>query len=251
MGSLYDRADIYDLFEDDARYQAYKKHWQSIFDGKNVMTMLDVSIGSGSLTIPVTDLGIELSGSDLSETMLEKCKKKTNHSIELKCCDFRDLSCWRDKKFDVVASSGNSLGYVKNNDVMLTLEQMDAHVKDGGYLYFDSRNWDKIIAEHQRFYFYNPLFDGDNRVNVMQIWDYNEDASITFNIVYTFEKENQIFQKEIFEEHYNPISKDMLVDKLFAMGYTQIELKCFPAYFPDIEFEKMEWYSVIARKLNS
>lgn len=248
MGSLYDRADIYDLFEDDTRYQAYKKHWQTIFEGKNVHTMLDVSIGSGSVTLPVVELGIELSGSDLSETMLDKCRKKAKHNIELKCSDFRDLSCWGNNKFDVVASSGNSLAYVNNSDVLRTLEQMDSHVNSGGYLYFDSRNWDKIIAEHKRFYFYDPLFDGDNRVNVMQIWDHNNDGSITFNIVYSFEKDNHIFQKEIFEEHYNPISKDVLVDKLVSMSYTQIELNCFPAYFPKVEFEKVEWFSVIAKK---
>lgn len=248
VGSLYDRADIYDLFENEDRYQAYKKHWKTIFEGKAVKTMLDVSIGSGSVTIPVTDLGIKLSGSDLSETMIEKCKKKTKKNIDLRRSDFRDLSCWTNQKFDLVASSGNSLAYVNNDEVMLALEQMDSHVNDGGYLYFDSRNWEKILTDHQRFYFYDPLFDGGNRVNVMQVWDYNEDDSITFNISYTFEKDNHIFQKEIFEEHYYPISKELLVDKLLSLGYKNIELRTFPSYFPMTEFEKVEWYSVIARK---
>ena len=132
--------------------------------------------------------------------------------------------------------------------MLITLEQMDKHVKDGGYIYFDSRNWDKILKEHQRFYLYNPLFDNENRVNVVQVWDYNDDGSITFNILYTFEKDNRIFQKEIFEERYNPVSKDLLINKLEAMGYKEIEVLCFPANFPMAEFENVEWYTVIARK---
>jgi len=253
MSSIYNRADIYDLFEDENRFRAYKKHWEAIIGTKSIHSMLDVSIGSGSVTLPVLDLGIELSGSDLSETMLENCKKKCaskESSVELKCSDFRDLSCWGDKKFDLVASSGNSLGYVNKDDVLVALEQMDEHVAEGGYLYFDSRNWDKIVKDHQRFYLYNPMFNGENRVNVVQVWDYNEDGTITFNILYTFEIKNEIFQKEKFEERYNAIPKDHFIEKIKQMGYTDIEIKCFPAYFPDVEFDKIEWYSVIAKKSN-
>ena len=71
MAGIYDRADIYDLFENEERYLAYKKHWEAVFQGKEINTMLDVSIGSGSVTLPVLDLGVELCGSDLSETMLK------------------------------------------------------------------------------------------------------------------------------------------------------------------------------------
>lgn len=251
MANLYDRADIYDLFEDENRYQAYKKHWETILAGKNIKTMLDVSIGSGSVTLPVLELGIELYGSDLSEAMLANCSKKVQkaeQSVTLKCSDFRKLDCWQNQKFDLVASTGNSLGYVCNSDVLLALKQMDAHVNKGGYIYFDTRNWDKILSEHQRFYLYNPLFDGENRVNVTQVWDYHEDASMTFNILYTFERDNIIFQKEVFEEHYFPISKSILIQKLDSMGYENIEIACFPAQFAMTEFEKVDWYTVIARK---
>lgn len=251
MASFYDRADMYDLFEDESRYQIYKQHWETIFAGKNIHTMLDVSIGSGSVTLPVLELGVELSGSDLSEMMLKNCEKKAkkaNHSVVLKRSDFRKLDCWKEKKFDIVASTGNSLGYVCNADVVETLEQMDAHVVEGGYLYFDTRNWDKIVSEHQRFYLYNPLFDGSNRINVIQVWDYHEDNSMTFNILYTFEKNNKIFQKEVFEEHYFPIPKSILIQKLESMGYENIELFCFPAQSPMKEFEMVDWYTVLARK---
>lgn len=76
MAGIYDRADIYDLFENEERYLAYKKHWEAVFQGKEIKTMLDVSIGSGSVTLPVLNLGVELCGSDLSETMLKNCEKK-------------------------------------------------------------------------------------------------------------------------------------------------------------------------------
>lgn len=44
-----------------------------------------------------------------------------------------------------------------------------------------------------------------NKVNLVQVWDYNLDNTMTFHLLYTFEKENQIYQKEEFEETYYPI----------------------------------------------
>lgn len=70
MATLYDRPDIFDLFESEQKYQITRKHWDVVFDGKNIHSVLDVSIGSGNLTLPIVDMGIDLFGSDLSEAML-------------------------------------------------------------------------------------------------------------------------------------------------------------------------------------
>ena len=250
MASIYDSADVYDLIENEERFQAYKRHWEFIFKENNPKTMLDVSIGSGSVTIPVLELGVKLSGSDLSETMLEKCKKKISergYTPILKQSDFRDLSCWGDEKFDIVASTGNSIAYVSNEDVKKTLEEMDKHVANGGILYIDIRNWDKILKERNRFYLYNPFFVDDFRVNFVQAWDYNADGSMDFNLLYTFERDNKMFRKEEYKEHYIPASNDLIVDKLKSMGY-EVSLYPFPANFPMIELEKLEWYTIIAKK---
>ncbi len=132
MASIYDRADIYDLIEDDSRREIYRKHWETIGNGRNIKSLLDISIGSGNVTLPAADLGVRLSGSDLSKAMLERCQKKAEAGkidIELKCCDFRSVSGQFAEKFDCVASTGNSLPYVNNEEVLLTMEQMDQLVK--------------------------------------------------------------------------------------------------------------------------
>lgn len=251
MGSVYDRADIYDLLENEERFHIYKKHWEKILENKNIKTLLDVSIGSGSVTLPLAELEVQLAGSDLSEKMLHNCRKKAEsrgYKVDLKCCDFRNLSDMFDEKFDCVASTGNSLPYVNNEEVLKTLEEMDALIKPGGYLYFDIRNWDKILRDRNRFYLYNPFFDGDTRINLMQVWDYHEDGNMTFHLLYTFERNNQIFQREKFEEHYIPIRQKTLLDKLSRMGYQEIEILNFPACQKVNDIGETDWYCVTARK---
>lgn len=251
MASIYDRAEIYDLLEDESRSLIYQKHWESVLKDCKIETLLDVSIGSGNVTLPAAALGICLSGSDLSEMMLEKCKTKAvskNIAIDLKCCDFRTVSHQFPQKFDCVASTGNSLPYVSNEDVLDTLVQMDSLVNPGGYLYFDIRNWDKILRDRQRFYLYNPFFKDDTRINLIQVWDYENDGTMTFHLLYTFEKENRIFHKEKFEEHYIPVKQEMLLRKVKEMGYGEIRLLPFPSCGQSIEIEEADWYCVIAKK---
>ena len=61
----------------------YKEHWKTVRRGKKVHALLDVSIGTGSITFPLSDLGVSFCGSDLSEKMLEKCSSKlTDKKIE-------------------------------------------------------------------------------------------------------------------------------------------------------------------------
>ncbi|NBJ88066.1 class I SAM-dependent methyltransferase [Acutalibacter sp. 1XD8-36] len=253
MPSLYDRADIYDLIESEDRYKIFKDHWANVLRGKDIKSLLDVSIGSGSATLPLADLGVNLSGSDLSEKMLANCKRKAearDFPIELKCCDFRNVSEHFEGPFDCVASTGNSLPYVSNDDLLKTLEQMDSLVKPGGYIYFEIRNWDKILEDKKRLFPYAPFFDGDTRINLTQIWDYNSDGSITFNILYVFERDSRFLQMEVFEEHYIPIKRDVLLGKLEEMGYLDIQLLPYPSKADalDTPIDKLPWYCVAAKK---
>ena len=251
MASLYDRADIYDLLETEKRYQITKRHWETVLAGKPVKTLLDVSIGSGNLTLPLAELRVELYGSDLSEQMLERCKEKAGKrgvSIDLRTSDFRRLDERFDRTFDCVASTGNSIPYVTNDEVPGVLAQMDRLVRPGGYLYVDIRNWDKILETKQRFYLYDPTFLGEVRMNLVQAWDHHDDGSMTFNLLYTFERENKIFQKEIFEEHYFPLKRRVLLNGLERLGYGEIELFCLPAFLESVGPEEADWYCVFARK---
>lgn len=253
MANLYDRADIYDLFENEEKYQAIKRHWAKILEGREIHTLLDVSIGTGSLTLPAAELGVTLYGSDLSGGMLAKCGQKLKArglSADLRECDFRSLTEKFSETFDCVGSTGNSLPHVTNEDLQHTLEQMDALVKEGGYLYYDMRNWDKILAERKRFYLYNPMFVEDTRVNLVQVWDYHGEESMDFHLLYTFEKENQIVQKEHFEETYYPVRRAVILDKLRQLGYQDIQAMCHPAYFEKVSADEADWYCVVARKSN-
>lgn len=251
MGKLYDRTDIYDLFDSEKKDRMIKAHWEKLLEGRAVRSFLDVSIGTGSLTLPLAALGVSLYGSDLSSAMLERCAQKAGEKglpVDLRQCDFRELKACFSETFDCVGSTGNSLPYVSNGEILGVLEQMDRLVKKGGYLYFDMRNWDKILQERNRFYLYDPVFLGDVRVNLIQVWDYHADDTMTFHLLYTFEKDGRIVQKEQFAERYIPVRQALLLEKLEQLGYRDIQVLCHPACFTDVDVKKADWYCVMAHK---
>ncbi len=252
MPSLYDRADLYDAFETERKYQQTILHWKKVLEGTYIKSFLDVSIGTGSLTLPLAELGIELYGSDISQTMLDRCAKKAKSkdiSIKLTQCDFRNVSSRLNQKFDCVASTGNSLPYVTNLEAFDVIEQMDSLVNENGYIYIDTRNWDKILVERKRFWPYNPAFIGETRINCVQLWDYNVDGSMDFNILYLLEKNGIITENEVFKEHVFPIKRCDIMNKLTSLGYGNIQVMCMPA-FADFDVDTFDWYCVVAQKLS-
>ena len=71
---------------------------------------------------------------------------------------------------------------------------------------------------------------------------------MTFNLLYTFERNERIFQKEQFEEHYYPVPRMFLMDTLSALGYHKIDILPYPAMIDAKDPETMPWYCILAQK---
>ena len=76
MADLYDFPEIYDERFSDRANRAYQSHYQKMFEGREIHSILDCSFGTGCLTFCLAELGYQVSGSDLSSTMLEHARKK-------------------------------------------------------------------------------------------------------------------------------------------------------------------------------
>jgi 2-polyprenyl-3-methyl-5-hydroxy-6-metoxy-1,4-benzoquinol methylase len=251
MQNLYSTPQLYDIFYNKNNEEPLRNHYKGVFENKSVKTIFDCSIGTGNLTFALCDLGFALSGSDISLEMLEQARVKSesrNIEIQLFQSDFRNVHELITKQYDCVMSTGNSLPHVSNSDVKKALKSMSTLVKQSGYLYLDTRNWDKIIHKKERFFLYNPLVQGEQRTNVVLVKDFIDDEKIRFNFLYSFEKGNKIFKKEERIVEYYPIKKDLLICTLKELGFDEFELFNFTNH-KIIDFNDMDWYSIICKKV--
>lgn len=248
--SMYDRADIYDLRFDRQMWNVMREHYRTVFAGTDIKSVLDCSIGSGNLTLELAEMEYQVTGSDLSEAMLARCKEKAQAkdlSVELFCSDFREVDKNAPGLYDCVMSTGNSLPYVSNEDVVRTLEGMDRLVRPGGYLYVDIRNWDRIVAEKQQYYFYRPVFHDGLRVDTIQFWEHHPDGSITFHIVFRLERDGKTLRHEVFQELYHPMKRSLAESALERLGYTIERTENYPVQDPRPR-EEADWYCILAKK---
>lgn len=251
MADLYDFPEIYDERFTDRANQAYKSHYEKLFAGKEIRTVLDCSFGTGNLTFPLAELGYAVSGSDLSAAMLGKAEEKIQakgFQIPLVPCDFRQLSQHFSSQFDCVMSTGSALAHVSNQDVARTLGEMDKLIKPGGYLYFDSRNWELELKDRRRFKWVPPFIGQDGlRINCVQDWDFHEDSSISINILHSYERDGKIFDSNHFVEQLTPFSIDLARSTLKGLGYGEPILKPCP-WFEDRPLDETGWYCLMVRK---
>ena len=224
--ALYENPDIYDIAYTEKVDEMIAEHYKNVFTGKDIETIHDCSFGTGNLSIVLARMGYKLSGSDISGDMLEKAGKKIKEeglAIDLVQSDFRELTANVKNAYDCVMSTGNSLAHVNNADVVKAIYEMSKLVNENGYIYIDSRNWDKIRD--------------------------TKHGTITFNFLYSFEKDNKILRHEEFAETYHPLSIELIVDSLHKLGFGNFEIHNF-GNAKIHKFEDMQWYSIIARKLS-
>lgn len=249
--NLYDHPAVYDERFSEAANTAYRRHYQRLFAGCGITDILDCSFGTGCLTFCLCELGYQVFGSDISRAMLDRAQEKAAEKrveVDLLCCDFRELSRHFSRTFSCVMSTGNALAHVCPEDVRKTLREMDRLVRPGGYLYFDSRNWEKELAGRERFKMGQPFFGEDGcRINYVQVWDYHENGSVTVNILNAYEKQGRITRQEVYEETLYPFAVGPVREALVEMGYTDIQIRPFP-WFSDMDFADMGWYCLLARK---
>ena len=110
----------------------------------SVGPVLELACGSGRLTIPIAQGGVNIVGVDLSDAMLQlaRAKAKTEHvQIDFLQGDMGNFDLSR--RFGTIIIPNNSLLHLlTNDDLKACLGRVRAHLADGGRLVFDISVWD-------------------------------------------------------------------------------------------------------------
>ena len=136
MDGLYDDAELYDLVAppsgDMERYYVRAAGGQ----GRRV---LELACGSGRLAIPLAASGAQVTGGDLSETMLARARQlaaERGVHASFVTLDMRDFALG--ERFDAVVIGANSLMHLQSNDDFAqAFSTIRKHLAPEGRLFFD------------------------------------------------------------------------------------------------------------------
>jgi len=140
MNDLYEKfAYDYDEFGSIEHYLGEEKEFfEKLFKKHNVNSVLDCACGTGQHLHMFIEMGLSVTGSDYSKSMIEvasKNLKKFGKEITLFQCDFRFLEQKHSNKFDAVVCLTTALPHLHTDEDLITaLKSMKNRLNENGVL---------------------------------------------------------------------------------------------------------------------
>ena len=169
------------------RLKVEKPLFQSLWDRFNVRSVLDAACGTGRHLAMFLDEGLNAVGSDESPEMIAHAAEVLGQSGHapagrLFTAPWTELGAVMDRRFDAVLCIGNSLPYLMDLNVFhASLHALWERRNPDGVVVVQFKNFDKLIAEKQRFL---PLQATSGPVEsiAVRMYDYHPDH-IDFNVL--------------------------------------------------------------------
>ena len=187
------------------RLETEKGVFENILKNHPAKTTLDAGCGSGFHTILLSQLDLNVTGIDNSDSMLKLAKKNSRKykvSPSFVKGDFLSLNVNLQNIYDAVFCMGNSFVHLLTEDDQIqTLLNFRGCLKKHGYLCLQIVNYDKIlknIAEYFSNLFVNPL----GLTLITKELDSSEDISSLSNSIILEINDDSRFDGKVQPEGY-------------------------------------------------
>ena len=139
VGNLIYDANVYDGMNTDLSDLEFYQKW---LPKNKDARILELCCGTGRLTIPIAKEGYNISGVDITSSMLEKAKSKALENgleIDFIQADIRTLDL--PEKYDLIFIPFNSIHHLyQNEDIFQAFDVVKNHLKENGLFLFDCYN---------------------------------------------------------------------------------------------------------------
>ncbi len=133
-----DFANVYDLLMQDVDYTAWARHYLDLL-GPGILRVTECACGTGSITIPLREAGLSMTGADLSGEMLQRAMEKSRaRGLQIPYIrqDMRFLQVMRPQ--DAVLATCDGVNYLlSKEDALRFFTSAWKGLKPGGKLLFD------------------------------------------------------------------------------------------------------------------
>ncbi len=191
--------------------------------------VLDAACGTGVDAAALARRGFTVRAADASETMVEGAAarfRRERLAVPVLRSRWADLPAATGERFDVVLCAGNSLVHAAGRDAMVeALTGLRRMARPGGYVVIDSRNWEKLRAEHQIVQVASRVVTrAGRRCLVLYAWEIPDrlgDEHIA-HLVFIFDNDGQIEPRE-YQLTFRPFTISELRARLELAGLREVD----------------------------
>ena len=158
-------AAYYDRIMEDIDYGAWAEFYKSCFEkhGASVHKILDLACGTGSITVPMAQMGYEMTGIDLSSEMLALAQKKAEDArVRIRFSEQNIALFDAGIGFDAAICSFDGYNYLTSpKDVASSFARVYETLHEGGMFIFDVSTpykYENILSDNAFVYEYDDLF---------------------------------------------------------------------------------------------
>ena len=143
--------------------------------------VLDLCCGTGIVTVPLAETGLEVVGVDISEAMLERARAKAEGRQNLTFYLQNALTFSTSQRFSLTLMTGNAFQcFLTDKDLSVLFEKVYALLSPGGVLIFDTRlpegydltlgdfalwnEYDDAVGNHVRWFVKQAAYDPEHGV---------------------------------------------------------------------------------------
>ncbi len=199
--------------------------FEELFRRYSVRSVLDAGCGTGRHADMFAGWGLRVTGTDISEEMIEIARTNFNRSnLEFAVCDFLSLGKkLARRKFGAVLSLGNSLPQLESEELIAQAVRTFASLLDeSGVLVLHLLNFDKWVSQRRRFEGPRAGSDPSREVIFLKVFDYlPEKVEVT---ILQMEKVDGEWTAKASTGKLTPVSHRSLTRMCASAGLQDVEL---------------------------
>lgn len=239
-------ASFYDALTENVDYNTYAAYIKRLFDryGKNIVSVLDIACGTGTLTEELHLLGYEMIGVDQSSEMLMQAETKKlegNYDILYLCQSAEELDLFGTVQGAVCTL--DSINHITDEEtVKKAFEKVSLFMEKDGIFIFDMNT----VYKHREILGDNTfVYDLDDIYCVWQN-EFDEENLVTHVFLDLFSEEDGLYERfyEEFDERAYP--HENVVSWLEKSGFELVDF--FEEFSERKPVENTERIVYIARK---
>lgn len=198
-----------------------------------VKTSLDLACGTGILCEMLQKAGIEASGMDLSEGMIQIARDRSPNIHY----DIADMTTYRpNREFDLVTCTGDAINHIAElADVEKIFQHVHAYTAHGGYFIFDLLNENEISTSEP----FEMDFTDSTRVWFQMTTPAEKRVNLRIKV---YENGTLAFEENIRETVHDP---EIICELLRKCGFSVI--KCADQLLDDTDRHGTTWF-IVAKK---
>lgn len=213
----------YDRLTNDVDYEATVAFYREILnrEGLHPRTAVDLACGTGSVTAILAQMGMDVTGVDMSEEMLTEAQQKTcdlENMPRFVCQKLQELRLPRG--VDLAVCALDSMDYITEpEDCRQAICRVYKALNPGGIFIFDVNTPEKLRSMDGQIF-----LDEDDDVYCVWRGEFDRESNICSYGMDLFQREGKTWSRS-FEEHREyAYSAQQLTEYLKEAGFTHIQV---------------------------